>query len=133
MKDSSYILKLGNLNSQRDWGYSKDYVKAMWLILQQDNPDNYVIATGETHTIRSFVEKCYAKIGINIIWKGEGLEEVGVDSSTEKILIKIDEKYFRPTEVDLLLGDATKAKNILKWEPECKSIDNLIDIMFAKE
>lgn len=113
-------LYLGNLDSKRDWGYAKDYVEAMWMMLQQDKPDDYVIATGETHTVREFAEVAGKHFGFDIVWQGEGLSEVGIDRNTGKTIIEIDKRYFRPAEVDLLLGDATKAKNVLGWEPKVK-------------
>jgi len=113
-------LSLGNLYSKRDWGYAKDYVEAMWKMLQQDKPDDYVIATGETHTVREFAEVAGKHFGFDIIWQGSGIQEVGVDKNTGKTIIEIDKRYFRPAEVDLLLGDATKAKNALGWEPKVK-------------
>jgi len=113
-------LYLGNLDSKRDWGYAKDYVEAMWKMLQQDKPDDYVIATGETHTVREFAEVAGKHFGFDIIWQGSGIQEVGVDKNTGKTIIEIDKRYFRPAEVDLLLGDATKAKNALGWEPKVK-------------
>ena len=125
---SDYVLKLGNIDSQRDWGHSKDYVYGMWLMLQQDKPDNYVLATGETYTVRDFIERCFAKVGKEIEWKGEGLEEVGREKRTGKIVVKIDEKYFRPCEVDFLLGDATKAETELGWKREY-DLDKMIDDM----
>lgn len=109
---------LGNLNAKRDWGYAKDYVEAMWLMLQQDKPDDYVVATGETHSIREFCEEAFNVAGYNIIWKGEGLNEKGIDKNTGKVLIEVDSKYFRPTEVDFLIGDNTKIKEKLKWQPK---------------
>lgn len=113
-------LYLGNLDSKRDWGYAKDYVEAMWMMLQQEKPDDYVIATGETHTVREFAEVAGKHFGFDIIWQGSGMQEVGVDKNTGKTIIEIDKRYFRPAEVDLLLGDATKAKNVLGWEPKIK-------------
>lgn len=110
-------LYLGNLNSFRDWGHAKDYVYAMWLMLQQDVPDDYVIATGKQYSIRQFVERAAPYFGMDIIWKGEGLDEIGVDTKTNKTVIKVDKKYFRPAEVENLLGDPTKAKEKLGWEP----------------
>lgn len=110
-------LTLGNLDAKRDWGFAGDYVEAMWLMMQQSKPDDYVIATGETHTVREFVEVCFDYAGLPIYWQGKGLDEVGVDANG-KILIKIDSRYMRPTEVDLLLGDATKAKEELDWQPK---------------
>jgi GDPmannose 4,6-dehydratase len=110
-------LYLGNLNAMRDWGHARDYVEAMWLILQQDIPDDYVIATGETHSVREFVEAAFSCVGITIQWKGSGLDEVGYDENTDRILVRVDQDLFRPTEVELLLGDATKAQNVLHWKP----------------
>jgi len=106
---------LGNLNAKRDWGHAKDFVQAMWLMLQQDTPDDYVIATGKQYSIREFVEACAPYFNMNIEWSGSDLEEVGVDSKTGKIVVRIDPKYFRPAEVESLLGDATKAKEKLGW------------------
>jgi GDPmannose 4,6-dehydratase len=111
-------LYLGNMDSKRDWGYAKDYVEGMWLMLQQDEPDDFVLATNETHTVREFIEESSKALGINIQWQGEGLNEVGIDTNTGKTIIKIDEKYFRPAEVDLLIGDYTKAKKKLGWTPK---------------
>jgi len=110
-------LYLGNLDSQRDWGYAPDYVEAMWLMLQQDNPDDFVIATGQTHSVREFVELTFAEIGISIAWRGSGVDEVGYDAHTGRELIFIDPRYFRPAEVDFLLGDASKATVVLGWKP----------------
>lgn len=123
------VLNLGNLNSKRDWGHAKDYVCGMWLMLQQENPDDYVLAMGETYSIREFVEKAFAKININIEWRGENENEVGLDSKTEKVLVKVDKKYFRPCEVELLLGDSSKARNKLGWKPDYDNLDKLIDSM----
>lgn len=109
---------LGNMNAKRDWGHAADYVEAMWLILQQDKPDDYVIATGETHSVREFVELAFAQVGIEMVWQGEGISEQGVDKATGKILVEVDPRYFRPTEVELLLGDPSKAKQQLGWEPK---------------
>jgi len=110
-------LFLGNLGAQRDWGHAKDYVYGMYLILQQDTADDYVLATGETHPVREFVEKSFASLDIKIRWEGKGVDEKGIDEATGKVLIEVDPKYFRPTEVDLLLGDPSKAKKELGWEP----------------
>jgi GDPmannose 4,6-dehydratase len=110
-------LYLGNLDSKRDWGHAKDYVECMWKMLQQPIAEDFVIATGETHTVREFVEKAFKHVNIDIIWIGKGVEEKGIDSKNNKIIIEIDSKYFRPTEVDLLIGDATKARNKLDWKP----------------
>ncbi|MGI6091626.1 MAG: GDP-mannose 4,6-dehydratase [Veillonellaceae bacterium] len=112
------VFYLGNLNAKRDWGYAGDYVEAMWLMLQQEQPDDFVIATGETHSVREFVELAFKNVGINIIWRGTGIDEHGVDEATGKIVVRVDPRYFRPTEVDLLLGDAAKAKAKLGWQPK---------------
>ena len=121
-------LYLGNLDAKRDWGHAGDYVKAMWLMLQQDEPDDYVIATGETHTVREFVEKAFQEVGIRVVWKGSGVEEVGRESKGGKILIQIDPHYFRPTEVNALQGDPTKAREKLDWEPTV-SFNELVKLM----
>ena len=115
---SQDVLYLGNLDAKRDWGHAKDYAEAMWLMLQQDEPDDYVIATGEQHSVREFVDIAAPFFGLNIEWKGEGIEEEGVDKTTGRSIIKVSNKYFRPTEVDSLLGDASKAKEKLGWEPK---------------
>lgn len=112
MQDTVY---LGNLDSKRDWGHAKDYVEMMWLMLQQDQPDDYVVATGETHSVREFVELAAKNLDMDLVWEGSGVDEVGIDKKTNKAVIKVDPKYFRPTEVDLLLGDPTKAKSKLNW------------------
>ena len=122
-------LYLGNLNAKRDWGYAKDYVECMWRILQQDEPDDYVIATGETHSVREFAEKAFAEVGIELEWAGEGLQEVGINKKTGSVLIEVDPYYFRPTEVDLLIGDSSKAQKKLGWNPTATSFDELIKIM----
>ncbi|CUA93361.1 GDP-mannose 4,6-dehydratase [Pannonibacter indicus] len=109
-------LYLGNLDAKRDWGHARDYVEGMWRIMQQDEPDDYVLATGETHSVREFVELAFGELGRTIVWKGEGVNEVGLDSKTGAELVKIDPRYFRPTEVDLLLGDPSKAKAKLGWQ-----------------
>lgn len=116
-------LELGNMDSKRDWGHSKDYVKAMWLMLQQDTPDDYVIATNETRTVREFVETAFAHVGINIEWQGTDVNEVGIDKDTKKTVVKINPKFFRPAEVDILLGDPAKAEKNLKWEREISFAD----------
>lgn len=126
------VLYLGNLDAKRDWGYAKDYVEAMWLMLQQDKPDDYVVATGETHTVREFVEHSARLLGYELEWQGSGLDEKGVDIKTGQVLIEIDPKYFRPAEVDMLLGDATKAKNMLGWEPKVK-FEELVKLMIEAE
>jgi GDPmannose 4,6-dehydratase len=111
-------LYLGNLNAKRDWGHAKDFVEAMWLMLQQDKPDDYVIATGEQYSVRDFVEEAAPYFGMNIEWHGEGLKEVGIDKGTKREIIRVDPRYFRPSEVDSLLGDASKAKKVLGWKPK---------------
>ncbi len=122
------VLLLGNLNAKRDWGHAKDYVEAMWLMLQQDSPEDYVIATGNQYSVREFVEKSANYFGMNIVWQGEGQDEVGIDKNTGREVIKVDHKYFRPAEVESLLGDATKAKEQLGWEPKI-SFDELVEDM----
>ena len=122
-------LELGNLDSLRDWGYAKDFVECMWLMLQQDEPDDYVIATGVQHTVRDFTEKVFAVNGIEIEWRGEGLEEKGYDKKTGKMLVCVNPEWFRPTDVVNLLGDPTKAKTKLGWNPQKTSYEELIQIM----
>lgn len=111
-------LELGNMDSKRDWGHSKDYVNAMWLMLQQEIPDDYVIATNETRTVREFVEMAFSHVGIDIQWSGTGVDEIGIDAATNKTVVKINPKFFRPAEVDVLLGDPTKAEKSLEWKRE---------------
>ena len=123
------VLYLGNLDAKRDWGYAKDYVECMWLMLQQENPEDYVIATGETHTVREFAEKAFARAGINLRFEGAGMEEVGIDVETGKVVLKVSPEFFRPAEVDLLLGDPTKAKSQLGWNPTGTSFEELINRM----
>jgi GDPmannose 4,6-dehydratase len=123
---------LGNLDAKRDWGYAKDYVEGMWMMLQEKKPDDYVLATGETHSVREFIEECAKLLKINIEWKGKGVKEVGLDKKTKKILIRIDTKYYRPAEVDILLGDPSKAKNILGWKPKTK-FKELVKIMLEAD
>lgn len=122
-------LYLGNLSALRDWGYARDYVECMWLMLQQEKPDDYVIATGEQHTVREFCTLAFREAGINLGWEGEGLEEKGIDTATGKVLVEVDPKYFRPSEVQTLLGDPTKAKTELGWNPRKTSFENLVKIM----
>ncbi len=126
------LLYLGNLDSKRDWGYAKDYVEVMWLMLQQDHPDDYVIATGETHSVREFVELTFKALDIEIEWQGSGADEVGVDKSNNNIVVKIDPKYYRPSEVDFLLGNAEKAEKELNWKPRT-SFDELLKIMIESD
>ena len=109
-------LFLGNLNAKRDWGHARDYVYGMWLMMQQDEPDDFVLATGETNTVRHMCELAFKHAGIDVVWEGEGVNEKGIDSATGKVIVEIDPQYFRPTEVDLLIGDPAKAKEQLGWE-----------------
>jgi GDPmannose 4,6-dehydratase len=125
-------LYLGNLDAKRDWGFAGDYVELMWLMLQQESPDDYVIATGETHSVREFAELAFKNVGVNLIWEGEGPDEVGLDSETGKVLIEIDPRYYRPTEVELLIGDPTKAKEKLGWKPRVK-FEELVKIMIKSD
>ena len=111
-------LYLGNLDAKRDWGFAKDYVEAMWLILQQDNPEDFVVATGQTTTVRDFVDLAFKEVGIEIEWQGNGVDEVGIDKSNGNRVVEVDPRYFRPTEVELLLGDPTKAQEKLGWKPQ---------------
>lgn len=122
-------LYLGNLNALRDWGYAKDYVECMWLILQQDEPDDFVIATGEYHSVREFTTLAFRRAGIELEWQGEGIDEKGIDKATGKVLVEVDSKYFRPCEVEQLLGNPTKAKEKLGWNPRKTSFEELINIM----
>lgn len=122
-------LYLGNLNALRDWGYARDYVECMWLIMQQEQPEDYVIATGEYHTVREFTALAFERAGITLEWHGEGLDEKGIDTRTGKVLVEVDQKYFRPTEVEQLLGDPTKAKEKLGWNPRKTSFRELVNIM----
>ena len=126
-------LYLGNMNSKRDWGYAKDYVECMWLILQQEKPDDYVIATGEMHTVREFCTLAFKHVGIEIEWQGKGIEEKGISKKTGDILVEIDPKYFRPTEVEQLLGDPTKAKEKLGWNPTQTSFEELVKLMVKSD
>lgn len=122
------LLTLGNLDAKRDWGYAKDYVECMWLMLQQEKPDDYVIASGETYTVREFVDMAFAEVGITLGWEGDGANERGVNTKTGKTCVQVDPRYFRPAEVDLLWGDPTKAKKKLGWKPKT-SIRDLVRIM----
>ena len=126
------VLKLGNLNALRDWGHARDYVEAMWLMLQQDKPDDFVIATGKQYSVREFVEKCAPYFDMDIVWQGEGLDEIGINTKTGKTVIAVDPRYFRPTEVETLLGDPTKAKTILGWQPKT-TFDDLVKEMCEHE
>ena len=122
-------LELGNMDSLRDWGYAKDYVECMWLIMQQEEPDDFVIATGEQHTVRDFTEKAFAENGMTIRWEGTGVEEKGYDAETGKLLVAVNPRWFRPTDVDNLWGDPSKAKSVLGWDPQKTSYEELVRIM----
>ena len=122
-------LYLGNLDARRDWGYAKDYVECMWMILQHDTPEDFVIATGEQHTVRDFTEKAFAANGMQIRWEGEGVDEKGYDAETGKLLVSVNPQWFRPTDVDNLWGDPTKAKTVLGWNPQKTSYEELVRIM----
>jgi GDPmannose 4,6-dehydratase len=132
LRGESTHLKMGNIDSLRDWGHAEDYVRGMWQILQSDEPDDFVLATGEMHSVREFIEKAFAMCGFKILWKGVGIEEVGYDETTGRELIIIDPRYFRPTEVDQLLGDASKAHRILGWKPEI-GFDELVRRMVLRD
>lgn len=126
------VLKLGNLDAKRDWGYAKEYVEAMWLMLQQDRAEDYVIATGKTYTVRHFVELAAQHVGFDMMWEGEGLDEIGIDRKSGRVIVRIDPRYFRPAEVDLLIGDASKARNELGWSAQV-GIEELVDIMMRHD
>ena len=125
-------LSLGNMDAKRDWGFAKDYVEGQWLILQQEKPDDFVLATGETHTVREFVEAAFSKVGVNIVWKGAGVEEKGYCAKTGKLLVDVNPKFFRPAEVDLLLGDPSKAQHLLGWQRKV-SFRELVKIMVESD
>lgn len=125
-------LYLGNLDAKRDWGYAKDYVEGMWLMLQQEIPDDYVLATNETHTVREFIEESCRVLGVDLEWQGEGADEKGIDKKTGKTIIEIDPKYFRPAEVDLLIGDSSKAKRVLGWTPKT-TFKDLVKLMIESD
>jgi GDPmannose 4,6-dehydratase len=122
-------LYLGNLNALRDWGYAKDYIECMWLMLQQEQPDDFVIATGESHSVREFCTLAFKEAGIELRWEGSGVDEKGIDVQTGKVLVEVDPKYFRPAEVEQLLGDPTKARTVLGWNPHKTSFEELVRIM----
>jgi GDPmannose 4,6-dehydratase len=126
-------LYLGNLNALRDWGYAKDYVQCMWLILQHPTPEDFVIATGEYHSVREFATLAFKEAGIDIRWEGEGIDEKGICAKTGKLLVEVDAKYFRPAEVEQLLGDPTKAKTLLGWEPTQTPFPELVRLMVAHD
>lgn len=122
-------LYLGNLNARRDWGYAPDYVECMWLIMQQPEPDDYVIATGEFHSVREFCSLAFARVGINIKWEGEGVDEKGIDAASGRVLVEVDPKFFRPADVEQLLGNPEKARRVLGWNPTKTSFRRLVEIM----
>jgi GDPmannose 4,6-dehydratase len=122
-------LYLGNLDAKRDWGYAKDYVECMWLMLQHDEPEDFVIATGQMHSVKEFCTLAFAEAGIDLRWKGEGIEEKGIDKATGQVLVEVDPKYFRPAEVEQLLGDPSKAKKLLGWNPQKTSFEDLVKRM----
>lgn len=122
-------LYLGNLNAKRDWGYARDYVECMWLMLQHESPEDFVIATGEHHSVREFATLAFHYAGIELEWQGEGIDEKGIDKATGKVLVEVDPRFFRPSEVEQLLGDPTKAKTLLGWNPTTTSFDKLVRIM----
>ena len=122
-------LYLGNLDARRDWGYAKDYVECMWMILQQPKPEDFVIATGEMHTVREFCTLAFREAGVELRWEGEGVNEKGIDVATGNVLVEVDPKYFRPCEVDQLLGNPAKAKKVLGWNPTKTSFEELVKIM----
>ena len=126
-------LYLGNLSALRDWGYAKDYVECMWLMLQYEKPEDFVVATGEAHSVREFCTLAFKYAGLELKWEGEGVDEKGIDVKTGKVLVEVDEKYFRPAEVEQLLGDATKAQTLLGWNPRKTSFEDLVKIMVESE
>jgi GDPmannose 4,6-dehydratase len=130
MQDKLY---LGNLDAKRDWGYAKDYVECMWLMLQHESPEDFVIATGEFHSVREFCTLAFAEVGINLRWESVGVDEKGIDIATGKVLVEVDPKYFRPAEVEQLLGDPTKAKTLLGWNPRKTSFEQLVKLMVAND
>ena len=132
-KGTQMKLYLGNLNAKRDWGYAKDYVKCMWLMLQHHTPEDYVIATGKQHTVRTFVEKAFQVAGIEIIWRGSGVSELGINKLTNEVLVEIDPKYYRPAEVETLLGDPSKAKKQLGWDANETPFDELVRLMVESD
>ena len=127
-EDRQKVLYLGNLDAKRDWGHAKDYVRAMWMMLQQDTPEDYVIATGEQYSVREFIEKAAPYFGFDIEWYGQGEDEIGMDKNTKKTIIAVNPKYYRPTEVETLLGDSTKAKEEIGWEPEISFNDLVMEM-----
>jgi GDPmannose 4,6-dehydratase len=132
VKRKQECLYLGNLYAKRDWGYAKDYMDAAYLMMQQEKPDDYVIATGKTHTVKEFCEQAFKCVNVEIAWKGTGIDEVGIDIDTNKEIIRIDPKYFRPTEVDVLQGDSSKARTVLNWQPKV-SFEELVQLMVESD
>ena len=130
MQDKLY---LGNLDALRDWGYARDYVECMWLMLQHDQPEDFVIATGEQHSVREFTEKAFRQAGIELRWEGSGINERGIDQATGRVLVEVDPQYFRPAEVETLLGDPSKAKQLLGWNPQKTSFDELVRLMVTHD
>lgn len=126
-------LYLGNLSALRDWGYARDYVECMWLMLQHETPEDFVIATGEQHSVREFTERAFREVGITLRWEGEGVDEKGIDVATGRVLVEVDPKYFRPAEVETLLGDPTKAKTLLGWNPRKTSFEELVRLMVSHD
>ena len=126
-------LYLGNLSALRDWGYARDYVECMWLMLQHETPEDFVIATGEQHSVREFTERAFQEVGITLRWEGEGVDEKGIDTDTGRVLVEVDAKYFRPAEVETLLGDPTKAKTLLGWNPRKTSFEELVRLMVSHD
>ena len=122
-------LYLGNLDSKRDWGYAKDYVECMWLMLQQDKPEDFVIATGVQHTVREFTELAFRNVGIELEWRGQGIEEKGIDKATGRVLVEVSKEFYRPTDVVNLWGDPTKARTVLGWNPQKTSYEELVALM----
>jgi GDPmannose 4,6-dehydratase len=123
---------MGNIDSQRDWGHAQDYVEGMWRILQNDTPEDFVLSTGKMYSVRTFIEKAFALKGIDIVWKGEGVDEIGYDANTGREYIFIDAKYFRPAEVELLIGDSTKARTVLGWVPKIE-FEELVERMVKED
>ena len=125
-------LELGNLEARRDWGFAGDYVKAMNMMLLQEKPDDYVVATGETHSVAEFVERAASYLGIDLVWEGEGKNQQGLDKNNNNVIVKVNEDFYRPAEVDTLIGDSSKANKVLNWKPEC-SFDNLVEMMVKED
>nr|HPO51074.1 GDP-mannose 4,6-dehydratase [Spirochaetota bacterium] len=125
-------LFLGNIDSKRDWGFARDYVEGMWMIMQHNKAEDFVLATGETHSVKEFVELAFKEVDIDVVWKGTGVDEKGYDKKTDKCIVEIDPRYFRPTEVDLLLGDPTKAKNTIGWKPKT-TFKELVSMMVKSD